>query len=194
MVKVGKYLKVWEDAIKKEKKVFEVLNLCSFDARRRTLIAEGWVPTRDIGEVQSALREAARLSSSEPAMLARLPMVGMIPPTYHRVNKLTRGFQDMMDSYGIARYQEVNPALYATVTFPFLFAVMFGDLGHAGIILAAAVYMILDEKRLEKKQLHDVSIRFTYSKADLCMSSSLLRYFKGDISSSLWVSSRYTRG
>lgn len=62
-----------------------------------------------------------------------------------------------MDSYGVASYQEVNPGLFAVITFPFLFAVMFGDIGHGAIIVAAALYLILAEKRLAKADLGEVS-------------------------------------
>lgn len=61
-----------------------------------------------------------------------------------------------MNSYGIAAYQETNPGLFAVVTFPFLFAVMFGDIGHGCIILTAALVMILAEKKLGKMALDEV--------------------------------------
>jgi vacuolar-type H+-ATPase subunit I/STV1 len=61
-----------------------------------------------------------------------------------------------MDSYGIAAYQESNPGLFAVITFPFLFAVMFGDIGHGFIIFTAALVMILAEKKLGKTALDEV--------------------------------------
>lgn len=62
----------------------------------------------------------------------------------------------MIDAYGIASYQEVNPALYAVITFPFLFGVMFGDLGHALIMLTAAMLMIINEKKMAKSNLDEI--------------------------------------
>jgi V-type H+-transporting ATPase subunit a len=62
----------------------------------------------------------------------------------------------MIDAYGVASYQEVNPALYAVITFPFLFAVMFGDLGHATIIITAAALMIINEKKMAKADLGEI--------------------------------------
>ena len=61
-----------------------------------------------------------------------------------------------MDSYGIATYQEVNPGLFAIITFPFLFAVMFGDIGHSLIILFTALYMIMNERKWAKGGLGEV--------------------------------------
>jgi V-type H+-transporting ATPase subunit a len=58
LVRIGERLQSWQDVVKKEKKIFETLNLFNFDVRRKTLIAEAWVPTRDISTIQWALRRA----------------------------------------------------------------------------------------------------------------------------------------
>ncbi len=47
-------------------------------------------------------------------------------------------FQDLVDTYGIPSYKEMNPAFYTCVTFPFLFGIMFGDIGHGCLILISA--------------------------------------------------------
>lgn len=78
------------------------------------------------------------------------------PPTYNRLNKFTRGFQNLVDAYGIASYREVNPAPYTIITFPFLFAVMFGDAGHACIMIAFAAWMVIKENQFEGKKGSEV--------------------------------------
>lgn len=50
-------------------------------------------------------------------------------------------FQLLVDTYGVPRYKEANPGLFTTVTFPFMFGLMFGDVGHGLVILGLGVYL-----------------------------------------------------
>lgn len=55
----------------------------------------------------------------------------------------------------VARYQEANPGVYTIVTFPFLFAVMFGDWGHGICLFLATLYFILREKKLSSQVISE---------------------------------------
>ena len=50
-------------------------------------------------------------------------------------------FQEIVNTYGVPLYKEINPGIFAAVTFPFLFGVMFGDVFHGLILLAFAVIL-----------------------------------------------------
>eukprot|EP01047_Picozoa_sp_COSAG01_P027435 COSAG01_NODE_1810_length_9181_cov_22.033142_2_plen_81_part_00 len=63
-------------------------------------------------------------------------------------HQITRQFQSVVDAYGVARYREHSPVPYTIIFFPFLFAVMFGDVGHGFVALLFSVWMIANEKQL----------------------------------------------
>ncbi|KAJ3472840.1 hypothetical protein NLG97_g10685 [Lecanicillium saksenae] len=147
---ISQSLSAWMVLIAKEKAVYGTLNLFSYDRARRTLIAEGWCPTNDLPLIRSTLQDVTnRAGLSVPSIINEI-RTNKTPPTYLKTNKFTEGFQTIVNAYGTATYQEVNPALPVIVTFPFLFAVMFGDFGHAVIMLAAALAMIYWERSLKK--------------------------------------------
>ncbi len=58
-----------------------------------------------------------------------------------------------MDAYGVATYREVNPAPFTIISFPFLFAMMFGDAGHGLLMTLFALWMVVKEKPLAAKKI-----------------------------------------
>ncbi|KAI9842252.1 MAG: H(+)-transporting V0 sector ATPase subunit a [Thelocarpon superellum] len=156
LTQISRSLQAWTIIVKKEKAVYETLNRLSYDQARKTLIAEAWCPTNALPLIKSTLHDVTdRAGLSVPSIVNEL-RTSKTPPTFVRTNKFTEGFQTIINAYGTAKYQEVNPGLPTIVTFPFLFAVMFGDLGHGFIMTLAALAMISFERTLSKRKLDEI--------------------------------------
>ncbi|KAL3443049.1 V-type ATPase, V0 complex, 116kDa subunit family [Aspergillus insuetus] len=166
---IARSLAAWMIIVKKEKAVYDTLNRFSYDQARKTLIAEAWCPTSSLTLIKSTLQDVNdRAGLSVPTIVNQI-RTNKTPPTYVRTNKFTEAFQTIVNAYGIPRYSEANPGLYTVVTFPFLFAVMFGDFGHGGLMTLAAVAMIFWERQLSKAKLNELFYMAFYGRYIMLM-------------------------
>ncbi|KAF2003594.1 vacuolar ATP synthase-like protein 98 kDa subunit [Amniculicola lignicola CBS 123094] len=161
---ISRNLAAWMVVIKKEKATYETLNKFSYDHQRKTLIAEAWAPTNSLGLIKSTLQDVNdRAGLSVPTIVNQIK-TNKTPPTFFKTNRFTLAFQTIIDAYGTIKYREVNPALPTIVTFPFLFAVMFGDAGHGVILLTAASAMIYYERTLQRRKLDELFSMIFYGR------------------------------
>ncbi|KAL0561131.1 hypothetical protein IC582_001551 [Cucumis melo] len=154
---IGEHFENWNLLARKEKSIYHILNMLSLDVTKKCLVAEGWGPVFATKQIQDALQRAASDSNSQVGPIFQVLLTTEAPPTYFRTNKFSSAFQEIVDAYGVARYQEANPGVYTIVTFPFLFAVMFGDWGHGICLFLATLYFILREKKLSSQKLGDIT-------------------------------------
>jgi len=146
----------WLYTVRREKMTCNALNMCNFDHRRRVFVAEGWIAVDEEGALRDALAAAARKSGGETTPILNSVPTILTPPTYLPVGKFSSAFQGLVDTYGVPKYREVNPGVFAIILFPFLFGIMFGDVGHGALLLLFAGLMIAFEGKIGKMQLDDI--------------------------------------
>uniref|UniRef100_A0A8U7P9G9 V-type proton ATPase subunit a n=1 Tax=Corvus moneduloides TaxID=1196302 RepID=A0A8U7P9G9_CORMO len=177
LYKASESIYTWVIQVKKMKAIYHVLNLCSFDVTNKCLIAEVWCPVADLQNLRHALEEGssgATISSFMNTIPTTQP-----PPTLIRTNKFTSGFQSIVDAYGVGSYGEVNPALYTIITFPFLFAVMFGDFGHGLLMFIFALLTIMYENHPRIKRAQDEIMKMLFEGRYVILLMGLFSIYTG---------------
>ncbi|CAL1163244.1 unnamed protein product [Cladocopium goreaui] len=132
----------------KEKAIYNILNLCSGEIALRVNV---WYPASEESKI-IALLQKLNEGSQQGAFLTNEKQVKSLAPTYIRVNDFTEGWQEVIDTYGIPKYQEANPALLSVVTFPFIFGMMYGDVGHGTLLFLAGLWLCKNAESLRFTQ------------------------------------------
>ncbi len=145
--------------------------------------AAGWVPTDSVEKVRALLEKAhSGLQISSCSLLREMPPPsGTTPPTSFRTNKYTLPFQEFVDTYGVPRYKEANPALFTAATFPFLFGVMYGDVGHSLVVTLGALYLVATESKAQQAKGMDDILKSVYVARYMLLSMGVCAIYCGII-------------
>jgi len=135
----------WNIQLKQEMAIRVLLNkFKKRDKQTATLLrAEGWVPAAKKELVEEALQRSAPKGQAGHVEQA---MGKGIKPTYFELNKFTEVFQILINTYGVPRNGEFNPAVPSIVTFPFLFAMMYGDIFHGSFLFLGGCWLVYNEE------------------------------------------------
>lgn len=98
----------WTVMVRKEKAVYHTMNKLSVDVTSKVLIAEAWVPTYAMQQVQDVLRNTGQLSSTQLSSVLQQLSSGEMAPTHYRTTPFTACFHSIIEAYGVARYREVR--------------------------------------------------------------------------------------
>eukprot|EP00400_MALV-I_sp_L67-5_P000904 gene904-258_t len=134
-------LEEWRLWAQKEKGIYASLNCFTSRDGRAMLHATVWYPDQYFEDIHGLAREHIHAGIFADAHAQPVSKT----PTYIKTTAFSKMAQELVNTYGVPRYREINPALFTIVTFPFFFGVMFGDILHGAIICAAGVYMIKNE-------------------------------------------------
>lgn len=169
----------WLWVVKREKGIYSTLNLFKNDLARNLLRGRGWILTDSIPMARSVLRQAHISINLPPtALIERVASRWPSPPTHFHTNKYTWAFQEFVNTYGLPRYREANPALFTVASFPFFFGVMYGDIGHGSLLAMAGFYLIWTEARASVRGM-DEMLSGLYSARYMLFGMGLMAVYAG---------------
>jgi len=139
-------LEIYKWFVAKEKGIYYALN--QLKLARQTFIGYMWIPSDKEGIVTAKLQPFNTTEFSK--WRAADGKVGPTPPSSFKTNDMMEFHQITVDTYKYATYGEINPAIFQVVTFPFLYAVMYGDYGHGSVFFLLGVILCLFESKIRQ--------------------------------------------
>ena len=132
------------------KEIYLNLNKCII--RENFIDGEVWIIKKNYNLLKNKLNEINEGLSSI-GIFIDLHEANLEKPTYLLNNSFFNSFQDVVNSYGIPRYQEINPGYFNIIFFPFLFGIMFGDIGHGLILLLIGLYIYYYSEKIKQSKV-----------------------------------------
>ena len=110
-----------------------------FPKHGEVFLISGWVPASDLERVKTAVEKAAGHAVSME-VLKPDPNRQSIPSLVRSPHWLAP-FEELVTTFGLSSYNELDPTLIVTVSFFVMYGMMFGDVGHGLLLLLVGLWL-----------------------------------------------------
>ena len=150
---ISKNFWVWDARIIRESQIWSTIDFGDFNTEQSSVIYRGWMPRRFIEQLNDIAQQATQAANSPvPIRVSHTPaedMSSITPPTFIETNTFQYPFQMLNDAYGVPNYNEINAGAFYQM-YPFLFGIMFGDMGHSIFYLLATLCCFIAVKKAKQ--------------------------------------------
>ena len=99
---------------------------------------KGFVPQKRFNELNE---KVSTILEGKAIVLKNEVPENADPPTKISHGRFVKPFEELTNLYGLPHYDEIDPTPLMAITFPILFGLMFGDMGHGIILLVGGLSM-----------------------------------------------------
>jgi V/A-type H+-transporting ATPase subunit I len=145
-------LAVWRAVLRNELELIDVLS--RFGETDMTFVLRGWVPAKDVAQVESTLKETV----GETALIRQLqltPELRKRAPVVLQNRRPAQSFESLVRLLSQPRYGDVDPTRLMAFFMPIFFGMMLGDVGYGALLLELTLGML---HRFKTGILHDILI------------------------------------
>ncbi|MDR1669277.1 MAG: hypothetical protein LBR76_04895 [Oscillospiraceae bacterium] len=101
----------------------------------------GWIPEKEFSTFEKVFSRWEEVNFILVEEEEQAAMPEFTPPTKLKNSPLFRPFEPFVEMYGLPSYNEIDPTPLVALTYPLIFGVMFGDIGHAVLLLLAGLLL-----------------------------------------------------
>ena len=126
-----------------------------------TVFFEAWVPKLQLEKV---VEEIKRITKGKCVIEKAPPdKEDSVPTVIKPVPQFFEAFEKLTFSLGYPRPEEINPVYIMAITFPFLFGIMFADVGQGAILLILGAILLYFRGKVDISKVGDILRYFLFA-------------------------------